>query len=265
MSWFCTIKGERALHKSPFSYSQNPEIYTMSLIKLAIFDMAGTTIHDENSVAKAFQKALNKHGYPSVTLQEANEKMGYSKPRAIHDLLEIHEPDSTKITEKLVDQIHTAFVQGMLDYYENDPSIRPIADAEEVFAALHEMGIKVGLDTGFSRDITDIILKRVGWVNGNHIDASAASDEVEQGRPFPFMIQKIMAELGITDPKSVIKIGDTEVDVNEGHNAGCLMSIGITSGVFSEEELIPHKPTHLAKSLTEVLEIVKAFELAHQE
>ncbi len=238
---------------------------TMSHIKLAIFDMAGTTIHDENSVAKAFQKALNKHGYPSVTLQEANEKMGYSKPQAIRDLLEIHESDLSKITDKLVDKIHAAFVQGMLDYYENDPSIRPIADAEEVFAALHEMGIKVGLDTGFSRDITDIILKRVGWDKGNHIDASAASDEVEQGRPFPFMIQKIMAELGITDPKSVIKIGDTEVDVNEGYNAGCLMSIGITSGVFSEEELIPHKPTHLAKSLTEVLEIVKAFELAHQE
>lgn len=237
----------------------------MSHIKLAIFDMAGTTIHDENSVAKAFQKALNKHGYPSVTLQEANEKMGYAKPHAIRDLLEIHESDSSKITENLVDQIHTAFVEGMLEYYATDPSIRPIADAEEVFLALHDMGIKVGLDTGFSRDITDIILKRVGWDNGRHIDASAASDEVEQGRPYPFMIQKIMTELGITDPKSVIKIGDTEVDVNEGHNAGCLMSIGITSGVFSEEELIPHKPTHLAKSLTEVLEIIRAFELAHQE
>ncbi|MFN3998584.1 HAD hydrolase-like protein [Algoriphagus sp.] len=236
----------------------------MSQIKLAIFDMAGTTIHDENSVAKAFQKALNKHGYPSVTLQEANEKMGYSKPQAIRELLEIHEPDSSKITEGFIEQIHGAFVQGMLDYYENDPSIRAIADAEEVFSALHDIGIKVGLDTGFSRDITDIILKRVGWDSGKHIDASAASDEVERGRPFPFMIQKIMGELGITDPKTVIKIGDTEVDVNEGHNAGCLMSIGITSGVFTEEELIPHKPTHLAKSLTEVLEIVRAFELAQQ-
>ena len=236
----------------------------MSHIKLAIFDMAGTTIHDENNVAKAFQNALNKHGYPSVTLQEANEKMGYSKPQAIRNLLEIHDIDSSKITEELVDRIHTAFVQGMLDYYENDPSICPVADAEEVFAALHEMGIMVGLDTGFSRDITDVILKRVGWDNGKHVDASVASDEVEQGRPHPFMIQKLMAELDITDPKTVIKVGDTEVDVNEGHNADCLMSIGITSGAFSEEELIPHKPTHLAKSLTEVLEIVKAFELAHK-
>jgi phosphonatase-like hydrolase len=235
----------------------------MPQIRLAVFDMAGTTIHDENSVAKAFQTALNQHGYPAVTLQEANEKMGYSKPQAIRELLEIHEPDSSKITEEFIEQIHAAFVQGMLDFYSTDPSIRPVPDAEEVFLALKEMGIKIALDTGFSRDITDIILKRMGWADGKLVDASAASDEVPQGRPFPFMIQKIMAELGIADPKSVIKVGDTEVDVNEGHNAGCLMSIGITSGVFSEAELIPHRPTHLAKSLTEVLEIVKAYELVH--
>lgn len=233
----------------------------MPQIQLAVFDMAGTTIHDENSVAKAFQRALNLHGYPKVTLQEANEKMGYSKPQAIRDLLLIHEPDLDKITDSLIEEIHSAFVQGMLDFYANDPSIRAVADAEEVFEALQKMGIKVALDTGFSRDITDIILKRVGWADGRLVNASAASDEVPMGRPFPHMIQKIMAELGVTDPKSVIKIGDTEVDVNEGHNAGCLMSIGITSGVFSEEELIPHRPTHLAKNLKEVLQIVEAYEL----
>ena len=237
----------------------------MTQIKLAVFDMAGTTIHDENSVAKAFQTAFNLHGYPQVTLKEANEKMGYSKPQAIRDLLSIHEPQAFKITDELVAEIHEAFVQGMLDFYSNDPSIRAVSDAEEVFEALQEMGVKVGLDTGFSRDITDIILERVGWTDGKLVDATAASDEVEKGRPFPFMIQKIMQELGISDPKSVIKIGDTEVDVNEGHQAGCLMSIGITSGVFSKEELIPHQPTHLADSLTEVLEIVKAYQFAPKD
>ena len=236
----------------------------MSQILLAVFDMAGTTIHDENSVAKAFQSALNHHGYSSVTLQEANEKMGYSKPQAIRELLEIHEPDPAKITESLIEEIHSAFVSGMLDFYATDPSIRPVADAEEVFAALQKMGVKVALDTGFSRDITDIILDRVGWADGKLVNATAASDEVPQGRPFPFMIQKIMRELQIEDPKSVVKIGDTEVDVHEGHNSGCLMSIGITSGVFTEEELIPHQPTHLAASLTEVLEIIKSYPLTNR-
>ena len=259
MSWFCFDREECAQCAFPFRGLHRTLL--MSQILLAVFDMAGTTIHDENSVAKAFQSALNKHGYPSVTLQEANEKMGYAKPQAIRELLEIHEPEPAKITEYLIEEIHSAFVSGMLDFYATDPSIRPVADAEEVFAALKEMGIKVALDTGFSRDITDIILKRVGWSDGRLVDATAASDEVPQGRPFPYMIQKIMSELKIDDPQSVIKIGDTEVDIHEGHNAGCLMSIGITSGVFTEEELIPHRPTHLAKTLTEVLEIVRSYTL----
>lgn len=237
----------------------------MSQIKLVVFDMAGTTIHDENNVAKAFQSALNQHGYPAITLQEANEKMGYSKPQAIRELLDIHESDSSKITHELIAEIHTDFVKGMLDYYTTNPGIKAVKDAEFVFAALHEMGIKVGLDTGFSRDITDVILNRVGWVHGGQIDASAASDEVPQGRPFPFMIQKIMAELGIEDPQEVIKVGDTEVDINEGHNAGCLMSIGVTSGVFSAEELIPHHPTQLIASLSELVDLIKNYQLVNQE
>jgi phosphonatase-like hydrolase len=232
----------------------------MPQIKLAVFDMAGTTIHDENNVAKAFQAALNKHGYPGVSLQEANEKMGYSKPQAIKELLEIHEEDLSKITAELIAQIHEDFVMGMMDYYRTDPSIRAIADAEEVFDQLHKWGIQVALDTGFSRDITDIILSRVGWTDGRYVDATAASDEVPEGRPAPHMIHKIMSELGIHDPKEVIKIGDTEVDVNEGHNTRCLMSIAVTSGIFSEEELIPHKPTHLVKNLTEILAIVEDYE-----
>lgn len=231
-----------------------------SKIKLAVFDMAGTTIYDENNVAKAFQFAMNGHGYPGVTLQEANEKMGYSKPQAIRELLEIHESNVSKITTQLIDQIHRDFVSGMLHYYETDPSIRAVADAEMVFEALHEMGIKVALDTGFSRDITDIILKRVGWDTGRLIDASAASDEVPKGRPFPFMIQKIMSQLGIEDPKEVIKIGDTEVDIHEGHNAGCLMTIGVTSGVYSADQLAPHYPSFLVDSLSELLQRIKEYQ-----
>ena len=237
----------------------------MPKIKLAVFDMAGTTIHDESSVAKSFQSALKKHGYTLVTLEEANQKMGYSKPQAIRELLEIHEPNPARITEKLVMDIHDSFVSGMVEFYKYDDSVRAVSDAEAVFTALHQLGIKVALDTGFNREITDIILARVGWTGGSLVDATAASDEVPQGRPFPFMIQKIMAELGIDDPKSVIKIGDTEVDVNEGHRAGCLMSIAITSGVFSQEELIAHRPSHFAATLTEVLEIVKTYEKGYQQ
>ncbi len=61
------------------------------------------------------------------------------------------------------------------------------------------------------------------WKEKGLIDDYIASDEVEEGRPQPFMIQALMKRAGISDSKEVIKIGDTEVDVNEGRNAGCFI------------------------------------------
>jgi phosphoglycolate phosphatase-like HAD superfamily hydrolase len=43
------------------------------------------------------------------------------------------------------------------------------------------------------------------------------------------------------------------------------MSIGVTSGVYSAEELLPHRPTYLIDSLTELLDWVKAYQDFAQE
>lgn len=227
-------------------------------IKLVVFDMAGTTIKDNSNVAEAFQNAFLKHGFNGVTLEEAQEKMGYSKPLAIRNILSDHIAESKNITDELVSSIHSDFVNNMITYYREAPGISSMDGAEEVFEELQTMGIKVGLDTGFSRDIADVILERIDWKQTPLIDLTICSDEVENGRPFPDLIETMMDKLGIKDPKEVIKIGDTEVDVNQGHNSGCLMSIGVTTGAFSKEELAKHNPTHIINSLKELIPIVKA-------
>jgi phosphonatase-like hydrolase len=228
-------------------------------IKLAVFDMAGTTIKDNSNVAAAFQEAFLHHGFDKVTLEEAQEKMGYPKPLAIRDILSQNIDDKKLITEELIASIHVDFVQNMIAYYRDTPGISFMDDAEEVFEELHNLGIKVGLDTGFSRDITDVILERVGWKDTPLIDITVCSDEVENGRPFPDLIRVMMEKFGINDPKEVIKIGDTEVDVNQGHNSGCLMSIGVTTGAFTREELTKHNPTHIVNSLKEIIPLVKDY------
>ena len=83
-----------------------------------------------------------------------------------------------------------------------------------------------------------------------------ASDEVPNGRPFPDMIEKIKLELGIISSDVVAKIGDTEVDINEGINSGCKYVIGITTGAFTREELLPYHPTHIIDDISEVMAIV---------
>ncbi|MGZ3814127.1 MAG: HAD hydrolase-like protein [Mucilaginibacter sp.] len=224
-------------------------------IKLVVFDIAGTTVKDDHNVSKAFQAALKKYNY-DVPLSMINPLMGYEKNQAITQMLHLHESDESKITVKLVDEIHREFVQQMIHFYQFEPGIGPLPNVEETFVALHHLGIQVGINTGFSRDIAETIVNRLQWRERGLIDHLVGSDEVELGRPHPYMIQKMMHEAGITDPLQVVKVGDTEVDVREGQNAGCRYVIGVTTGIFSREELEPYNPTHIIDKIAQVIKII---------
>ncbi|BAU53809.1 HAD hydrolase-like protein [Mucilaginibacter gotjawali] len=224
-------------------------------IKLVVFDIAGTTVKDDHNVSKAFQAALKKYQY-DVPLERINPLMGYEKNEAITQMLQLHETDKEKITGSLVDAIHREFVKQMIHFYQFEPGIAPLPNVEETFAELHRMGIKIGINTGFSRDIADTIVERLQWIEKGLIDEVIGSDEVELGRPHPFMIRKIMKDCAITDPLEVMKVGDTEVDVREGQNAGCHYVIGVTTGIFTREELEIYNPTHIIDDIAQVIGII---------
>lgn len=70
------------------------------------------------------------------------------------------------------------------------------------------------------------------------------------------MIEEIMKNTGVTDSKKVIKTGDTEVDIFEGKNTGCLYSIAVTTGAFTREELTVYEPSFIIDDLKELLSII---------
>lgn len=222
-------------------------------VKLVVFDMAGTTVKDKNYVGLAFQQAMKSHGY-EVSIEEINPMMGYEKPLAIKMMLEKHGKGLEEITETLISTIHDDFVSAMVHFYQTSEAVVSLPNVEDTFRQLTEKGIKIGLDTGFSRQIAEIIVDRLNW--SGLIDILVASDDVPHGRPFPDMIHKMMAELGISDAQEVVKVGDTEVDVNEGLNTGCKYSIGITTGAFTREELLKYQPSHVIDDISEVLAII---------
>ena len=224
-------------------------------IKLVVFDMAGTTVSDENYVALSFQQAMKKQGY-DVELKDVNPLMGYEKPLAIQMMLKKYETDAQKINTASIAQIHTDFVDIMLEFYTRTNEIKPLPNVENTFEQLRNMGIKIGLDTGFSRNIAELIISRLNWED--KIDIMVASDDVKNGRPYPDMIHKMKMELNILPTDGVIKIGDTEVDINEGLNADCKYVVGITTGAFTRAELEPHHPTHIIDDISELIAIIKA-------
>jgi phosphonatase-like hydrolase len=221
-------------------------------IKLAVFDIAGTTVLDNGFVADAFVNAFVMNGY-DISLEDTHPYMGVKKIVAVRTMLERLEADFTNAD---VEEIHNDFVNEMIDFYEYDSSVKPFDDTEDVFRQLKEKGIRIALNTGFPKTIADAIVHRFQWKEKNLLDDYIASDEVENGRPASLMIEQLMFRAGIDDPMLVAKIGDTSVDIEEGLNAGCRYVIGVTTGTGSKDELQQYQPTHIVNSLSEILSIL---------
>ncbi len=222
-----------------------------SPVRLVIFDMAGTTVHDEDFVNVAFRAALSENGI-AVTRDEVNAVMGYPKPLAIRRLLERRADAPAAVSDEAVHRLHEAFLHRMNAFYATDPAVREIEGATATFRRLKEAGLRIALDTGFSRSTANVIIHRLGWDAAGLLDATVTSDEVERGRPHPDLALRCMALTGITDPTEVAKVGDTPSDLQEGTAAGCRYVIGVTNGSHTAEELRPYPHTHLVSSITDL-------------
>jgi phosphonatase-like hydrolase len=218
--------------------------------KLVVFDMAGTTVVDKGSVAEAFIGAFLENEL-EVPFEEVQQVMGYRKTEAISMLLDKFYP-GLKHKEQTILAIHDKFEEKMLGFYMSVQDLKPLPFTEDIFRWLHTHNISVALNTGFTRLVTEGILYRLDWKNSNLIDAVICSDEVEEGRPTPFMINALMKKFNIEDSTEVIKVGDTEVDVLEGRNAKCGKVISVTTGAYTRSQLEQYAPDHIIDSLEQL-------------
>jgi phosphoglycolate phosphatase-like HAD superfamily hydrolase len=191
-------------------------------IDLVVFDMAGTTVNDDDSVNRCLRAALEGAGV-SRTPAAVNRVMGLPKPDAIAIL--VKETGFTEPPAETLSAIHRDFVARSIAFYERDPSVHEVA--------------------GTASD-------RLGWSGSRMIDAVICSDEVERGRPHPDMILALMSRLGVANPRRVAKVGDTPADLHEGKSAGCGLIAGVTRGTHTREELEVHPHTHLIETVAEL-------------
>ena len=231
------------------------------MIELVVFDLAGTTVYDGDAVGSVFRAALATRGL-AADPEAVNAVMGLPKPEAIRRLLPRGRAAAARAQQ--VSAVHEDFLARMLGFYRTDPAVREVPGASEAFRLLRGRGVRVALDTGFSRPIADAVLERLGWGRGL-LDATVTSDEVAHGRPYPDMIYKAMALTGVTDAARVAKVGDTPADLREGHAAGCGWVVGVTAGSHTRAELLTHPHTHLIETVADLPPLLFAARVGAEE
>ena len=230
--------------------------------------MAGTTVRDQHEVEACFAQAAVSTGL-RASAARILAVQGQAK-RFVFELLWREQLGASASKAGLtvrVDHSYQVFREVLETHYRT-AEVQPTEGCLELFAFLKDQGIRTALTTGFYREVTDLILRRLGWHVGldiqhrgnsqSIIDLSIASDEVAEGRPAPLMIQWAMHVFGITDPRRVWNVGDTPSDLESGRRAGCARSLGLTNGTHSAQQLAAYPNDGLLASLTELRQQLQA-------
>lgn len=225
----------------------------MKNIKLCVFDMAGTTIDENNVVYQVVQAVIAEQGYDVTLAQVLTHGAGKEKYQAIADTLTA-ETQCTNV-QAVAEKAFSRF-KPTLDKAYAELAVKPIAGVPEVFAQLRQEGVAVVLNTGYSKAVATNLLEKLDWRVGREIDGLITADDVTRSRPAPDMIVAAMAIAGVTDASQVLKAGDSAIDIQEGQNAHCGMTIGVLSGAQNREQIAVANPTHLLQSLAELPDIL---------
>jgi phosphonatase-like hydrolase len=222
------------------------------MIKMIVFDMAGTTVNENNIVYKTLQRAINERGFEVSLDQVMAEGAGKEKLQAIKSILAVY---ANNQDEKLAGEIYQSFLVQLENAYKTF-DIQPHENAKELFEQLKIRNIRVVLNTGYNRETAESLLKKLGWEKGIEFDSLVTASDVQNNRPEPDMIQFAMREFEIRDPAEVVKVGDSAIDIEEGKNAGCALNIGITTGAHTHEQLRSAKPDYIIDNLMDLLPLL---------
>ena len=203
-------------------------------IKACILDWSGT-LCDKYVIAPAivFQQIFDNYGV-KVTMDEVRKPMGLRKDLHIKDMLLNNKNIYTRWeqiygknpTENDVDKMFIDFVPMQLDCLAEYSKILPNVK-ETVDILRNEHNLKIGLTTGFTRDMVNVLEKNVN-AQGVFLDSTVAGDDVQNGyRPAPHMVYKNLDLLDISSINSVVKVDDTIGGIGEGLNAGC-WTVGVS-------------------------------------
>lgn len=224
----------------------------MHKIELAVFDMAGTVVNEDNVVYKTLQKVINDSGYNNSLEFVLEYGAGKEKHQAIKDILKAVEGKSR---DRLAATLFEKFKEQLEIEYSN-LHVSSYPKVEELLRYLKNNGVSIALNTGYDTKTAQSLLVKMGWIKGKEYDVLITADDVANGRPNPDMILKAMEAFNINEPSKVLKAGDSIIDIEEGKNAQCGITVGVTTGAHSKNQLLSARPTYVVDELIQLKEFI---------
>ncbi len=222
------------------------------MIRLAVLDMAGTTVRDDGVVEGAFVAALEAMGVARGTprmdasLAYVRETMGASKITVFRHLFD-DDGRAAEANQRFEAAFAAAIARG---------DVEPLPGAEAALAELRGAGVRVCLTTGFSADTQRRLIAGLGWAE--RVDLALAPGPGVRGRPYPDLILQAVMRLEIDALSEVAVAGDTANDLLAGSRAGARVVAGVLTGAHDRAALEAAPHTHILGSIAELPAVLRS-------
>lgn len=197
-------------------------------IKMLVCDMAGTTVNEKGLIYKCMKTVITDLGY-DVPKTSIKEWYGRDKTEVLKSYL------SDKPKYHLQEAENMLMKRLEKEYFKGGNIHVMHPKLANFFNMLRMNDIKIALNTGYPPKFQRKIINHLGL--NYSIDDYISSQDVERGRPYPYMIHELARRHKIKNPKHIAKIGDTVPDMLEGRNSHCGLVIGVLSGAETHENL----------------------------
>lgn len=220
-------------------------------IRLAVLDLAGTTVTDAGAVDEAFAGALDrlrvKRGTDRHSRMTAHVQatMGESKITVFRRLF--GSEDEAVRANDAFEEVYARLVAGGL--------CSPLPGARQAIGELRASGCAVVLNTGFSPRTRDGLLSALGWQD--LADAVLSPADAGRGRPFPDLVLTAVLRTGAPSVRQVAVAGDTASDVRAGLAAGAGLVAGVLTGAHDAQRLGAAGAHHVLESVAELPALVR--------
>ncbi|MCD4653733.1 HAD family hydrolase [bacterium] len=212
-------------------------------IELVIFDLDGTLLNSIGDLSDSANSALKHYGYPTHSEQEYMEMIGAGISELVYLMVPVHERTS--------DRIHH-FVDLMEEEYQQRWANRtvPYPGIPEMLDILTSQSCKMAVLSNKPNVFIGKMVRKL-LSNWSFDPFWGARDGIPR-KPDPTAAKAIANQLHCPVERCLF-VGDSEVDIKTANAAG-MISVGVTWGFRSREQLELAQPDVIIDHPSELLE-----------
>jgi phosphoglycolate phosphatase len=214
--------------------------------KAVVFDLDGTLLDTLEDLAVSLNSVLEKHGYPTHTLDQCRLLVGFGMKALVQKSLPEEYRDDA-VVEPLMKEMQAAYSIHWKDYS------RPYDGIGRLLDSIDRMGLKKAILSNkpdrFTRLCADELLS--SW----KFDVVMGHHEGIAHKPDPQGALLVAGMLGV-EPGAILYVGDSGIDMKTATASG-MFPLGVLWGFRPEQELMAAGAARLVSSPDEIIALLE--------